>query len=195
MDKVLEACFQLLSLFFMTIGRNNEAPAVYALTSTIRRLLDHLTESTLYSSKDLDHISSTLGNLRRIIGNAHSHSEKLVTIISQRLAICSEMCNGLQQELHRLDSNLAKTREKLISILRSISLANTKSKFNTNEVLRFQEQVKEIDVQRVDGHFVNEQGEHLAGDAETSELLRKILIWSDIVLERYVSTLASNLIE
>ena len=27
-DNVLEDCFQLISLFFLTIGRNNEAPAV-----------------------------------------------------------------------------------------------------------------------------------------------------------------------
>lgn len=35
-DKVLDDCFQLISLFFMTVGRNNEAPAVYATTSTIK---------------------------------------------------------------------------------------------------------------------------------------------------------------
>lgn len=29
-DTVLEDCFQLISLAFMTIGRNNEAPALYA---------------------------------------------------------------------------------------------------------------------------------------------------------------------
>lgn len=29
-DSVLDDCFQLISLFFLTIGRNNEAPAVYA---------------------------------------------------------------------------------------------------------------------------------------------------------------------
>ena len=30
-DNVLDDCFQLVSLFFLTIGRNNEAPAVYVL--------------------------------------------------------------------------------------------------------------------------------------------------------------------
>lgn len=28
-DNVLDDCFQLISLFFLTIGRNNEAPAVW----------------------------------------------------------------------------------------------------------------------------------------------------------------------
>jgi hypothetical protein len=53
----------------MTIGKNNEAPAAYALTSTIKRLLDHLTESKLYSAKDLDHVSQTLESLENIIQN------------------------------------------------------------------------------------------------------------------------------
>lgn len=30
-DTVLDDCFQLISLFFLTIGRNQEAPAVYVM--------------------------------------------------------------------------------------------------------------------------------------------------------------------
>ena len=29
MDNILDDCFQLISLLFLTVGRNNEAPAVY----------------------------------------------------------------------------------------------------------------------------------------------------------------------
>ena len=38
-DRVLEDCFQLISLFFLTVGRNNEAPAVYV--SVILMKLNH----------------------------------------------------------------------------------------------------------------------------------------------------------
>lgn len=123
---MLEGCFQLLSLFFMTIGRNNEAPAAYALTSTIKRLLDHLSESALYSAKDLDHIQHTLENLSNIVKNTHN-SPRLVTLLANRLDVCTELCQSLQQQLHRLDPGLAEVHEKLISILRCISLANTKA--------------------------------------------------------------------
>ncbi len=130
-DRVLEECFQLISLFFMTIGRNNEAPAAYALTSTIKRLLDHLTEADLYSAKDLAHVAHTLEKLSDIVKNAHeSYSPKLVTLLSNRLEVCKESCSRLQQRLQRLDPGLADIHEKLISILRCISLANTKSKVN-----------------------------------------------------------------
>jgi chemotaxis protein histidine kinase CheA len=128
-DRVLEGCFQLISLFFMTIGKNNEAPAAYALTSTIRRLLDHLTEVQLYSAKDLAHVAHTIENLTEIVSNSHGkYSPKLVTLLANRLNVCRELCSNLQQKLERLDPGLTEIHEKLISILRCISAANTKAK-------------------------------------------------------------------
>lgn len=118
----------------MTIGRNNEAPAAYALTSTIKRLLDHLTESALYSAKDLDHISQTLDNLRKIVKNASAnYSPKLITLLTNRLDVCQKSCSNLLQQLERLGPGLPGTHEKLISILRCISLANTKAKVSFRE--------------------------------------------------------------
>jgi len=128
-DRVLESCFQLLSLFFMTIGKNNEAPAGYALTSTIKRLLEHLTEVDLYSVKDLNHVTTTLANLREIVKQADSsYSPKLIELLSKRLDVCQTLLDGLLSRLGRLTGDLPTIHEKLISILRSISLANTRSK-------------------------------------------------------------------
>lgn len=135
-DRVLEGCFQLISLFFMTIGKNNEAPAAYALTSTIRRLLDHLTEVQLYSAKDLAHVAHTIENLSEIVSTSHGkYSPKLVTLLANRLDVCRELCSNLQQKLERLDPGLTEIHEKLISILRSISAANTKA--NVKKCSRF----------------------------------------------------------
>jgi hypothetical protein len=113
----------------MTIGRNNEAPAAYALTSTIKRLLDHLTEVDLYSAKDLDHVSGTIQNLRQNVRNAESsYSPILLTLLSNRLDVCQSLLSNLLLRLGRLENGLPEIHEKLISILRSISLANTRSK-------------------------------------------------------------------
>ncbi|RDW60866.1 hypothetical protein BP6252_12249 [Coleophoma cylindrospora] len=185
LDRVLDSCFQLLSLFFMTIGKNNEAPAAYSLTSTIKRLLDHLTEVDLYSEKDLEHISQTIENLRRVVKDAKaSYSPKLITLLSNRLDLCHISCQNLQSKLERLSPALRSIHEKLISILRSLSLANTKSKFSAVEVQGLQKQLQEIDSQRVDGKFVIASGEVPACSDEVCELLRKCLMWSEIVLER-----------
>ncbi len=70
--------------------------------------------------------------------------------------------------------------------LLSIQRSTTKTlQFSTSEVKRLQDQLKEIDAQRVDGHFVNASGQIPAGDEEVSEILRRILMWAEIVLERY----------
>lgn len=128
----MEGCFQLLSLFYLTVGRNNELPAAFALTSTIKRLLDHLTEVDLYSAKDLDSISSTLQKLSKIIDQAEKddgsaqHSPYLLTLVSKRVDRCKEMTTTLQNRLGRFGECLLDKHEKLISILRSISLVNTK---------------------------------------------------------------------
>ncbi len=115
----------------MTIGRTTEAPAAYALTSTIKRLLDHLTEARLFSPKDLTSISNTLGRLEGILRNADSqHSPYLVELLAKREALCKSMLGNLRNELNQLDEPLQAVYEKLISIMRSMSLANTKSKVN-----------------------------------------------------------------
>ncbi len=164
----------------MTIGKNNEAPAAYALTSTIKRLLDHLSECRLYSPKDLSHISHTLEFLENTVANSvDSNSEHLVKLLANRISLCRQSCSTLQNNLKRLDPGLADVHERLISIIRCISLTNTKSNFSSSEVQRFKQQVEEIKTEQVDGQF----GE-AAGEAEIRELLERSIKWADIVLER-----------
>lgn len=129
LDKILESCFQLLSLSFMTIGRTNEAPAAYALTSTIKRLLDHLTEANLFSAKDLDRMSKTLEEVSSTVHDADErHSPYLIKLLSKRVALCQSSLSKLQRKLGNLDGSLVAVHEKIISIIRSMALANTKAK-------------------------------------------------------------------
>ncbi|KAK3307897.1 uncharacterized protein B0T15DRAFT_522932 [Chaetomium strumarium] len=185
LDRVLESCLQLISLFFMTIGRTNDVPAAYALTSTIKRLLDHLTEARLFSPKDLDSISNTLGRLDGILKNAESaHSPYLVELLAHREALCKSMLTNLRKQLDQLDEPLQATYERLISIMRSMSLANTKSKFSVTEVQKFIAKLKEIEGTMVNGKFVDAEGKELRGSDAVSELLKRCLMWSNIVIER-----------
>lgn len=131
LDKVMESCFQLLSLFFMTIGRTNEAPAAYALTSTIKRLMDHLTEANLFSAKDLESMSKTLDQLSKTVNDSdEKHSPYLVKLLSKRVGLCQSSLLKLQKKLDSLDDALVSVHGKLISIIRSMALANTKAKVN-----------------------------------------------------------------
>ncbi|KAJ3463309.1 hypothetical protein MRS44_008095 [Fusarium solani] len=193
LDKVLESCFQLLSLFYLTIGRNNEAPATYALTSTIKRLLDHLVEADVYSAKDLGSIKSTLENLCNSIRDAahdespdKRHPPYMLTLLSNRIKLCNSTLEKLQKRLERVPQSLLETHEKLVSILRSISLANTKSKFSSNEVKRLRNQILEIGENHNGGKFTAEDGSSVEGGEEVRELYNRCLRWSDLVLERQV---------
>ncbi|KAH7193730.1 uncharacterized protein B0J16DRAFT_283675 [Fusarium flagelliforme] len=191
LDKVLESCFQLLSLFYLTIGRNNEAPATYAMTSTVKRLLDHLVEAELYSAKDLGSIKSTLEDLSKSIRDAASdpspdkrHPPYMLTLLENRVELCNSTLARLQKRLEKLPDYLLEAHEKLISILRSISLANTKSKFSTSEVKKLRNQILEIGEKHNNGTFTAEDGALEEGGEVVRDLYSRCVRWSDMVLER-----------
>lgn len=128
-DTVLDDCFQLISLFFLTIGRNHEAPAVYSAISTVKRLLDHLKEAGFYSSKDLESISSHIEQWSAAIERGQDeHSEQLLTLLRARIHVCNTTLHELQEYLSRLDPQMMGHYEKLVSALRSLSACNTRSK-------------------------------------------------------------------
>lgn len=128
-DTVLDDCFQLISLFFLTIGRNQEAPAVYSAISTVKRLLDHLKEAGFYSLKDLQGIDRKLGEWQASVDRGEdSHSEQLITLLHARIDVCRKTLKELQDSLSRVDPDMMHKHEKLVSILRSLSACNTRSK-------------------------------------------------------------------
>lgn len=115
----------------MTIGQNNTAAAAYALTSTIERLLDHLAEVDLFSAKDLESMSETLKQVSGNVKTAASSGDQspyLIALLMNRLEYCQKSLINLQKRLEKYEEPLCGVHEKLISILRSISLANTKAK-------------------------------------------------------------------
>ncbi|KAF6224073.1 hypothetical protein HO133_010647 [Letharia lupina] len=184
-DNVLEDCFQLISLFFLTVGRNNEAPAVYSMTSTIRRLLDHLKEAAFFSAKDLDSASHTLNKMQDTLQRGkETYSPHLLTLLDNRLNTCRNILADLQASLADLSPALTPVHERLVSILRSISAANTRQKFPAAEVEGFREQLKEIRGTMVDGKFLAEDSTAPAGQAIVVELLDRCFLWSGIVLTR-----------
>jgi hypothetical protein len=128
LDRVLEDCFQLISLFFMTIGRTREAPAGYAFTSTMKRLLDHLKEAGFYAQKDLEGLDRRIDDIRDSVTRGTGlYSEHLLILLNNRLDICQTVLDELKASLAPLPSQLAPTWEKLVSILRSMAAANTRT--------------------------------------------------------------------
>jgi len=128
-DTVLDDFLQLVSLFFMTVGRNNEAPAMYSMTSTITRLCEHLKEAAFFSKKDLHSIADTLQKMEEALENGkEKYSPYLLTRIQYRLEICQTLLQELRDLLSTLSPHMVPTWEKLVSLLRAIASLNTRSK-------------------------------------------------------------------
>lgn len=128
-DTVLDDCFRLISLFFLTIGRNREAPAIYTCVSTVKRLLDHLKEAAFYLPADLRSISDHLDKWQQTIERGRNeHSEHLLTLLEARIDLCKVVLRDLKAPLAKMDEKDMRTYEKLVSILRTLSACNARSK-------------------------------------------------------------------
>ncbi|KAF2461290.1 hypothetical protein BDY21DRAFT_278099 [Lineolata rhizophorae] len=205
-DTVLDDCFQLISLAFLTIGKNHEAPAVYAALSTIKRLLDHLKEAAFFSSKDLDSISSRLQDFRKYIDRGREgYSPHLITLLENRIDMCQATLTELQDALAPLGPELSPHYEKLVSILRSLSACNTKSKFPTQEVNDLHAQLKEVEAslgpivenqqplsekELLDLYYKKyqdmqiEPGSHQTGKIIVNNLMIRCFLWVDIIKKK-----------
>jgi len=144
-DYMLDDCFQLISLAYLTVGKNHEPPAVYSYVSTIKRLLDHLKEATFYSQKDLEGLDKNLQDCRRYVERGREmYSPHLVTLLDARLKVCEEILAELKLTLSELTPELTPKWEKLVSILRSLCGCNARSKFPHDEVEEYSEELDKL---------------------------------------------------
>ncbi|CAO2658749.1 Nn.00g064720.m01.CDS01 [Neocucurbitaria sp. VM-36] len=153
-DYMLDDCFQLISLAYLTVGKNHEPPAVYSYVSTIKRLLDHLKEATFYSPKDLEALDKNLQDCRRYVERGRDeHTPHLLTLLNARIQVCEETLSELKLNLSGLTPELTPKWDRLVSILRCLAGCNARSKFPLDEVNeyeielnRLQEELKEYDI-------------------------------------------------
>ena len=102
---------------------------VESITDSRKRLLDHLQEAAFFSAKDLESIGQTLDKMRGTLDRGRdAHSPHLLTLLENRMNICRNILAELRESLADLSPALTPVHERLVSILRSISAANTRSK-------------------------------------------------------------------
>ena len=104
-------------------------PAVVMHTDFEKRLLDHLTEAAFFTGKDMESISHTLNKMQGILERGkEGHSPQLLHLLNSRMVLCRKLLADLNSNLDGLSSALVPVHERLVSILRSIAAANTRSK-------------------------------------------------------------------
>ncbi|CAI4215338.1 unnamed protein product [Parascedosporium putredinis] len=162
-NETVEQVLKLDNLGFVdgkpqTQRRNNEAPAVYAPTTTML--------SSLNVNRD------------------QACPRSYVTLLTHRIELCRTSLTALRERLNRLEDPLPDIYERIISLIRTISRANTRPTVSVSEVTGLQKKAQEIAEQRQDGNFVAEDGRVPAGNDIVNDVLSRCLGWSEAVLER-----------
>jgi len=161
LDTTLADVFSLLSLFFLTIGKNREAPATYSQIASIQQLLDHINESGVYGESDLLPFKHRLADLRQIIrkdADAGLQPNAMIKLLERKLDKCDASLKALEQSLSELSPELVPIHQKLVTIRRQLAAIAAKSKPSKADMKPLLEELRNIDSKRVDGKFVGPGG-------------------------------------
>lgn len=191
-DTMLVDVFYLLSLFFLTVGRSRECPAMFSQIGCMKQLLDHMDESAVYTEADLKPFVTRIQELRDIIKSderQNKHPPQLTKFMARKLEACQKVVNKLQNSLSVISVELVPIHQKLVTIRRQLNAAAAKPKPPKAEVKQILEELRKIDGKRVDGKFLGPGGssvpegqEMLAGLLESCfELSNDILVRNSTV--------------
>ncbi|EJU03829.1 hypothetical protein DACRYDRAFT_49860 [Dacryopinax primogenitus] len=161
LDTTLADVFNLLSLFFLTIGKNREAPATYSQIASIQQLLDHINESGVYSESDLQPFRHRLADIRQIVrkdAETGLHPQAMIKLLERKLDKCDASLNALHHSLSELSPELLPIHQKLVTIRRQLVAIAAKAKPSKADMRPLLEELRSIDSKRVDGKFVGPGG-------------------------------------
>ncbi|KAH9935913.1 uncharacterized protein BXZ73DRAFT_45394 [Epithele typhae] len=123
LDTTLADVFNLLSLFFLTIGKTREGPATYSQIACLRQILDHMDESGVYNESDLLPFHRRLAELRNIVsGDVESgkHPAAMTKLLERQLNDCDNLLRKLQDSLSVLSPELIPIHERLVTLRRQL---------------------------------------------------------------------------
>lgn len=123
LDTTLADVFNLLSLFFLTIGRTKECPATYSQIASMRQILEHMDESGIYNESDLAPFHRRLSELRGIVrsdAESGKHPVAMTTLLERQLHECEGVLRRLQDSLAVLSPELVPIHERLVNIRRQL---------------------------------------------------------------------------
>ncbi|EIW58671.1 uncharacterized protein TRAVEDRAFT_168314 [Trametes versicolor FP-101664 SS1] len=123
LDTTLADVFNLLSLFYLTIGRTRECPATYSQIASMRQILIHMDESGIYNESDLNPFHRRLSELRNIVHHdmeSGKHPPAMTKLLDRQLNECDNLLHKLQDSLSVLSPELIPIHERLVNIRRQL---------------------------------------------------------------------------
>lgn len=157
LDTTLADVFSLLSLFYLTIGKTRDTPAIYSQIASMRQILNHMDESAVYNESDLAPFQRRLGELRQILQQDATHGKQsgaLTKLLERQLNECDALVKSLQDSLGVLSVELIPIHEKLVTLRRQLVALAAKGESQKAALKPLQEELRKIDSKRVDGKFL-----------------------------------------
>ncbi|CAO3687540.1 unnamed protein product [Umbelopsis vinacea] len=177
-NDVLDDVMSLLSLFFMSIGKTREIPAVYAQLVTVKQYLDQLVEMGVYTEALLIPTEGRLKDIENIINNDSNKlgtSAAIISLVRRKFAKCEDTLNTLLANLREVSPDLKPIQNELVELRRQLSiLAGRACGFSDVDIQEVQKKLRKIDNTRVDGKFLAPDGSIPAGQALVVGLLEQL---------------------
>ncbi|BGO92623.1 hypothetical protein NBRC10512_008171 [Rhodotorula toruloides] len=186
-DTILNDVFQLLSLFFLRIGKSRESPAAFCQLGTMKRLLTHLNESGIYTEADLKPYQSRLAELKEIINEGRTplqgsgdptemeHDAAMNKLLLHKWDVCDRLVKKLASSLSSLSVELYPIHQRLITLRRSLASIAARPRPSINDVQPILAELRTIEDKRKDGKFVVEKPPAGSGDFFAPEKGQELL--------------------
>ncbi|KAK9718726.1 hypothetical protein K7432_005298 [Basidiobolus ranarum] len=179
-DTVLDDVFQLLSLFWMALGKNRELPATYVQLVTMKQCLDSMDVFGVYSQEDITAFSDRLQDIEGIIKQdrildeeSPNHQNGLTPLVSKKLNQCQNLLKSFRNSLENMDDELIPIHKSLLNLSRELAIISARGDYDLNRVREIQEELREIDGSREEGKFISKDGSVSVGQAQVIGLLER----------------------
>ncbi|ORZ02890.1 hypothetical protein BCR43DRAFT_449963 [Syncephalastrum racemosum] len=175
LNDVLDDVMSLLSLFFLSIGRNRESPAVYAQLVTVERYLEQLTQMGIYTDVVLLEIQERVNDLESIVlADKGDVNSCFLDLLRKKLNRCKNSLNTLLNTIQDVAPKLKPVQDQLTTLRRQLgAVASRPQGFTAADIYPFQEKIRQIDNKQSD-LFLPEDGSHPKGQALIVGLLEQL---------------------
>lgn len=181
LDDVIDDVYQLLSLFWMVLGKNLESPATYVQLISIQQCLDHLQEFGIYTLDDIEPFDQRIQELGAIIeegkkskiDSANDESSCLDFLVRKKLSHCRLVLKTLMDNWNAMSDTLSPIQKRLVEIRRDLAIQVAKGDIDTEKLAAIQKELRGFDSLRVDGKFLSNDGSLPEGQAQVCGLLEE----------------------
>ncbi|KAJ9087367.1 hypothetical protein DSO57_1034004 [Entomophthora muscae] len=181
LDDVIDDVYQLLSLFWMVLGKNLESPATYVQLISIQQCLDHLQVFGIYTLADIEPFDQRIRELGAIIEEGKKNKYNTVGdeqsclhfLVRKKLSHCRLVLKELMDNWNAMSDSLSPIQTRLVEIRRDLAIQIAKGEVDSEKVTAIQKELRNFDSLRVDGKFLLPDGSKPEGQAQVCGLLEE----------------------